>query len=137
MSRLAACDTSSNPLVSCLACVLWLEGANVLHLFFWVCIMARAIQPCYPNNVSCERPNVRWIFPKSKSNMIVALPFPLHIKEFFVHHIMDVATPDLFREQPSILRLTLMHGFQVSAIPAIYSLLGIYYSVQPLERYNT
>jgi len=70
------------------------------------------------------RSSVKKCFPEPNSDVIGAISLPHYLEMRLKHHSMNVALPNLLSEQPPFSGLTLMHGFQVSAVPAANELLG-------------
>ena len=50
--------------------------------------------------------------------MVAALSFHHNLIMRLQHRSMNLASLELFSEQPPLFRLTLMHGFQMFAVPA-------------------
>jgi hypothetical protein len=50
---------------------------------------------------------------------------------------MNVATFELLSEQPPLFRLTLIHGFQMFAIPAANKLPEIHHRYKPTSKKNS
>jgi len=62
--------------------------------------------------------SARAFFPKSNSYVIAALSFHHYHIVRLQHCSMNFASLELFSEQPSLFGFTLIHGFQVFAVPA-------------------
>ena len=69
--------------------------------------------------------------------MVAALSFHHNLIMRLQHRSMNLASLELFSEQPPLFRLTLMHGFQMFAVPAANKLPQIHHFHKLTSKKNS